>query len=379
MTDGGGEGEAALALGGGGARSAYQVGVLRALARRLPRARFPILTGVSAGAINAAILADHVGSFGDAVESLAGLWNDLDVSDVFRTTPMTLLKRMWRTGAQLASGVDVGEDVVEGMVDTGPLREFLRRRLGAADGSLPGVAANLEAGRLTAVAITATRYATGEAVTFCAGRQARKWSHPWRTAVATELTLEHVMASSALPLFYPAVLVDGVWYGDGEIALSKPLSPALHLGAGRILAISTWNRRAGPAAAEAPRHPAPGEVLSVLYGVLFADRLDHDAAEFDRVNRLVRGRPPEERFGYREAKLLVVRPSVDLGAVACGPGVAIPRSLRFLARRLDLRRARSRDLLSVVMLDHNCIARLIEVGERDGEQCADDVAVLLAE
>jgi NTE family protein len=379
MTDRDGDGAAALALGGGGARSAYQVGVLRALARRIPQARFPILTGVSAGAINAAILANHVGSFGDAVESLAGLWNALELSDVFHTTPMTLLKRLWRTGAQLASGVSAGEDVVEGMVDTSPLREFLRRRVGATDGSLPGIAANLRDGRLRAVAITATRYATGESVTFCAGRPVREWKHPWRTAVPTELTLEHVMASSALPLFYPAVFVDGAWYGDGEIGLSKPLSPALHLGAGKILAISTWNRRDDPTVAEATRHPAPGEVMSVLYGVLFADRIDHDAAELERVNRFVRGRPPQERFGYREAKLLVVRPSVDLGAVACGPDVAVPRSLRFLARRLDLRRARSRDLLSVVMLDHDCIARLIEVGERDGERCADDVAVLLAE
>src|SRR6185503_21169240 len=119
------------------------------------------VTGVSAGAINAAVLTNHVGAFGDAVEAPARLWNRLDVSDVFRTTPLLLLRRTIRTLSQLAGGVGPGDDVVQGMVDTSALREFLKREMRTPDGSLPGISENLRTGRLTAVAVTATRYATG--------------------------------------------------------------------------------------------------------------------------------------------------------------------------------------------------------------------------
>jgi len=369
--------EAALALGGGGARAAYQVGVLRALARRCPQMRFPILTGVSAGAINVAVLANQSGTFPESVDALAEIWRKLEVADVFRTTPFALLRRLWRTGAQLVSGVGPGDDIVRGMVDTSALREFLQRELRTSDASLPGIAENLRAGRLKAVALTATRYSTGQAVSFCAGRAIRTWNRPQRTAVATDLTLDHVMASSALPLFYPAVAVDGGWYGDGEIGLVAPLAPALHLGAGRILAISTWAAPTAAASVPSNDHPAPAEVMSVLYGAVFSDRLDQDAAHLERVNRLVRALPADRRSECRDVKLLVVRPSVDLGAVVREDGVEVPGDLRFLAKRLDLQAARSRNLLSVVMLTHRFIARMIEIGERDGERRADEVARFL--
>jgi NTE family protein len=313
------------------------------------------------------------------VESLERLWSRFEITDVFVATPFSMLRRAVRTVAQLARSVRPGDEVVQGMVDTSAFRLFLRREMRSPDDSLPGIAENLRSGRLTAVAVTATRYSTGETTTFCAGRAIRTWNGPQRRAIAAELTLDHVMASSALPLFCPAVSVDGAWYGDGEIGLVAPLSPALHLGAGRILAVSTWAGRAVAPAAESPGHPVPAEALGALYGAVFSDRLDHDAAELERVNGLVRGLPVAERQGCREAKLMVVRPSEDLGAVACEPQVAVPRSLRFLARRLDLSRARSRDLLSVVMVERAYIARLLEIGERDGDARADEVARFLGE
>jgi NTE family protein len=369
--------DAALALGGGGARAAYQVGVLRALARRCPHIRFPILTGVSAGAINVAVLANESGTFCESVETLTDSWRRLDIANVFHTTPLALLRRLWRTGTQLVSGARPGDDIVRGMVDTSAMREFLQRELRTKDASLPDIAENLRAGRLRAVALTATRYPTGEAVSFVAGLEVRTWDRPQRVAVATDLTLDHVMASSALPLFYPAVEVDGAWYGDGEIGLVAPLAPALHLGAGRILAISTWSPRSSePRTAPAP-HPAPADVMSVLYGAVFSDRLDIDAANLERVNRLVRALPPDRRSECREVKLLVVRPSVDLGSVVCEDGVEVPGSLRFLAKRLDLAAARSRNLLSVVMLTHGFIARMLEIGERDGERRSEEVEEFL--
>lgn len=365
-------------LGGGGARCAYQAGVLRALSRRLPQLQLPILTGTSAGAVNIGFLANHTALLRDGAEALANIWSRLSLPDIFSATPLSLLKQMFRTAAQLTVGVGSRGEVVKGLVDTRPMRQFLQREFGTTDGSLPGIATNLRTGRLQAAAITATRYPSGESVTFCAGRQVRTWNRPQRIAVATELTLDHVMASAALPILYPAVRLADGWYGDGEIGLIAPLAPALHLGAGRILAISAWGTRSDGHGDASAGHPVPSDVLSVLYAAAFADRLDHDAAGLERMNRLLRGRPPSHRLGHRQVDLLVLRPSVDLGATIGERGVEIPKSLRLLARTLDLQRSRSRDLLSVVMLDRTFLDRMLAIGERDGERRAEEVSAFLA-
>jgi NTE family protein len=374
------EGCLALVLGGGGARAAYQAGVLRAVVRRFPDLRFRIYAGVSAGSINTAILANGRGTQADAVEALLRMWRELDVSRVFRTSPSHLALRALRTGGQMAFGIAPGGEPIQGMVDTAPLRSFLLDAVGNAHGRLEGVAENVKSGRTDAVALTATRYATGQTVTFCAGRDVQTWERPMRLSVVTDLAIDHALASASLPLFFPAVRIGDEWYGDGGIRLVAPLAPAIHLGADKILAVSTCHARTY---GEANRRqfagaPAPAQILGVLYDAVFLDALDQDAAQLERVNQLLAAIPPGARHGLRRIHLLVVRPSADLGRIADEHEFQLPRVFRLLARRLGTRRARSQDMLSTVLFVRSYLDRLIELGERDGDSRSSEIGEFLA-
>jgi NTE family protein len=369
-----------LALGGGGARAAYQAGVLRALVREVPELRFSICTGVSAGAINTAFLANFPGPLPAAAEAMATMWGTLRLSNVFRTSPYSLGTRMLRTMVQITSGIPPGVPPVQGMVDTTPLREFLHEAFRTADGTLPTILANVKSGRLEAVAITTTLYNTAQSVTFCTGRQMHSWDQPQRVSIASELTVDHVMASAALPLLFPAVKIGDAWYGDGGVRLVSPLGPAVHLGADRILAISTCFR---PRTGRPPRPkpagpPAPAQVMGVLYDSIFLDLLDQDVMHLTRINLLIRDLPVDQRLGMRPVNLHVIRPSVDLGDLANDYELQLPPTFRYLTRRLGSRRDRSQGMLSTVMFEPGYLNRLIELGERDGTAAAADVARFLA-
>ncbi|MFT5051858.1 MAG: NTE family protein [Chlamydiales bacterium] len=369
----------ALVLGGGGARSAYQVGVLRSLARHHPECALPILTGVSAGAINAAHLANATGTLTERVDDLTGLWRSLEFEGVFETKGSPLLWQVIQAGWRLTLGRGRAPRRL-GMLDTRPLRETLMRGLGTVDGELPGISKNLAAGVLKAVALTATRYATGQTTTFFAGADIHEWERPQRTSQRCNLTVEHIMASAALPLVFPAVGIDGVYYGDGGVRLTAPLAPALHLGAQRVLAISTRYGRsaedAGELMFEGP--PSPAQVIGVLFNAIFLDLMDQDALQLERINRLLHSMPPAEREGLREVKLLVLRPSSDLAKLANEMEPRLPPMFRYLTRRLGTRQSKSQDFLSTVMFHNDYVHRLIEVGEADGDARADEIAAFLS-
>ena len=369
-----------MVMGGGGARAAYQVGVLRALARRFPDLHVPYITGVSAGAINAAHLASHHGTFGQAAAELEGLWGRLTVEDVFRVDGMSLLKNMLLWTRQLLSGGMGGPPRVRGLVDTAPLRAFLTEVLHAVDGELTGIRYNLDRGRLKAVAISTSSYTTGQSVTWVQGQEIREWERPQRRARATTLTVEHVMASAALPLFFPAVSLENAWYGDGGIRLTAPLSPALHLGASRVLAISTRYDRSAAEADHAAIHgyPPPAQVMGVLMNAVFLDLLDADALRLDRLNRLVEQLPEDKRNGLRRVRLLTLRPSRDLGRLAGRYEPQLPPAFRFLTRGLGTRQTQSPDFLSLVLFQPDYLNALMEVGEEDGEARMDEIAAFLA-
>ena len=367
-------------MSGGGARAAYQVGLLRHLARRYPQLEIPIITGVSAGAVNAALLARHHGTFAQAVEELSSLWLELTPERVFRVDTISLAGKVVRAGVQLASGGAAPAQRMRGMVSTDPLREFLEEALSAVDGELTGIDYNLRRGRLKAVAIITTSYTTGQSVVWVQGRDIETWERPQRRSVSCDLTVEHIMASTALPLFFPAIQVGDEWFGDGGIRLAAPLSPALHLGAHKVLAIST---RYPSTRSEADRrvvegYPPPAQVLGVLYNAIFLDLIDQDVLRMERMNRLLKELPVEKRMGMRVVDLLVLRPSRDLGRLARDHEPRLPASFRFLSRGLGTRKARSADLLSMVMFQPDYLRDLVELGEADAEAQADRIAAFMA-
>ncbi len=360
----------ALMLSGGGARAAYQIGVLRLLAREFPGVVPGILTGVSAGGINAAYLAARQDSFADKVGQLAEVWSNIHIDDVFSVDLRDLAARGLRWGGRLLAGGRYPLPPAKSLVDTTPLRRLIERLLQDNRNGIVGISKSLRAGWLRAIALTASSYTTGQSMTWVQAADDcgfQTWERPQRKSVACPLRVDHVVASSALPFLFPAVEVDGAWYGDGGIRLTAPLSPAVHLGARRIIAVST--RYAGsPEEADHPAiaaYPPPAQVAGVLYNAIFLDQLDADAFQMQQINSLIGRLPPHQRDGLRHIALLMLRPSVDLGRLANEYEPELPRAFRFLTRGLGTRETRSNDMLSLVMFQSDYIKRLVELGEAD--------------
>jgi NTE family protein len=373
----------ALVLSGGGARAAYQVGVLRLLAREIPEVVPDILTGVSAGGINAAFLAARSGTFAEKAESLAEMWSAIRIDHVFRVDLRDLATRTLRWSGRLLSGGKSPMPPSKSLVDTDPLRAMLERVLEARNGELVGIAKSLDAGWLRAIALTASSYTTGQSITWVQTREDPcmwEWERPQRKSDTCSMRVEHVMASASLPFFFPAIDVAGAWYGDGGIRLTAPLSPAIHLGARRILAVST--RYAG-SQEEADRpliagYPPPAQVLGVLFNAIFLDLLDADALHLHQVNDMLARLPAEEHRGLRHIDLLVLRPSEDLGRLANAYEADLPRAFRFLTRGLGTRETRSNDMLSLVMFQRDYVKHLIDMGEADAATKLPEIRQFLA-
>jgi NTE family protein len=268
-------------------------------------------------------------------------------------------------------------------VDTTPLRELLTRSLEVTpDGDIPGIGRRLKARALNAVALTASSYSTGQSITWvqnAEGCGVMTFEQPQPQSFAGSLHIDHVLASSALPFFFPAVQIDGAWYGDGGVRLTAPLSPAIHLGARRIIAVSTRHHRLRP---ESDRltiqpYPPPVQVAGVLLNAIFLDLLDADARQLERINALIDPLPMRVRGGMRHVDLLVMRPSKDLGRLAGEYEVDLPRGFRFLVRGLGSRETRANDMLSLLMFQPEYLARLIELGEADARARASEIDAFL--
>jgi NTE family protein len=354
----------ALVLAGGGARAAYEVGVLAAIAERVPGLEFPIVTGVSAGAINAAYLAAHPGPLRTGVDALRAQWSGLVAERVYRLRPGRLARGLWRGIAHTALGHGGAGAAVRGLVDMSPLRAFLHAHIDFAQ-----LDANIARGRLRAAALSATAYATGETVTFVHGpSDTPTWRRAQRYAVRTRLTLDHVMASAALPILFSAVRIGDGYYGDGSVRQTAPLAPAIHLGARAILVITQRSdpERLAPRPPSAPEYPALAELIGLLLHAIFLDALDADAERLERVNRLVGAIPEAQRpDGLRPVHLLMLRPSRDLSALAAGCGVKLPRLMRWLVRGIGGQRASAVDFLSYLLFDPAYTGALIELGYAD--------------
>ncbi len=369
----------ALLLAGGGARGAYQVGVLRSVARVFPELRFPILNGVSAGAINAALLANCPEEFPAAVERLAGHWESLTLDQVFRTDFRALGANMARWFFRLMFGGRAHLlPTTRGLVDTGPLRKFLHRVLETPDGVLHGVEENIRRGRLSALGIATTKYPTAQSITWVQGNNVEGWDRMDRAGISATLTVEHIMASSSLPLMFPAARLANGWHGDGGIRLAAPLSSSVELGADKIIAISTSIE---PGRSEANRpiedYPPPATVLGVLLESVFLDMLDSDAMELRRINQLIAEHPKSADFGLRRVDALVIRPSKDLGVIASEFESELPRALRHIIRGLGSRDTNRSDLVATVLFQPLFIRKMLEIGERDGWARRHEIAAFL--
>jgi NTE family protein len=360
----------ALTLTGGGARGAYQAGVLQRLGEAVADLEFGVITGVSAGAINAAFVANHRGPFGSATHELAGLWNALSTEEVLRGAPLELARNVTRWGVQLLSGGLETLPRVRGLLDTAPLRALLTRVLCDEQGELSGVRENLERRRLGAFAVTTTSYATGQAMTFAeraAGQPRVSWQRPYRMGCSATIGVNHVMASAAIPLLFPAVKIDNSWHGDGSVRQAAPLSPALRLGARRVLVISTVREPSDhpPESIREDPYPSLARIVGVTLNSLLYGHTEFDAEQLRRITDLVRA--SGEPTGFKPVELFFMRPSADLAQVAAQYEHKLPRALRYLTRGLGTRDENSTDLLSTLLFDSAYTEQLVECGRRDAD------------
>ncbi len=372
--------ELALVMSGGGARAAYQVGFLKRVAESYPELEVPIVTGISAGAINAAYLANHTGSFKEKVDQLVDLWSTLQADRVFNVQLVPTVFNVLRWGLRLILGRASRAVHTRSLLDASPLSAFIGGALNAQGIALPGISQNIENGALKAFAITGSSYTTGESVTWVQGREIALWDRAHRKSVQCELTVNHILASSSLPFFFPAVKIDGMWYGDGGIRLTAPLSPAVHLGAERILAISTRHQ---PAPGEDRRvidgYPPPAQIGGALFNAIFLDAFDGDALRLERINVLIDKLPKDQHPNLRRVDMMLLRPSKDLGKLANDYEAQLPATFRFMERGLGTGETRSNDMLSLLMFQSDYLKRLIQLGYDDAETNSDTIHRVLSQ
>lgn len=365
-----------LAMTGGGARAAYQVGVLRFICKKFDSFQPPILTGVSAGAVNAAHLAAYQGTFCEAVDQLAELWLELTTDKVFRTDSGYFIKNFFRWGLSFILGGSHVGPRTRSLLDSDPLRKYLMRKLiSNYDEPISGIQKNIDNGYIKVIGITSTNYGTGNAITWVQGNTEEHWRRPRRRSEDAEITIEHVMASAALPLVFPAVKINDGWHGDGGIRSIAPLSPAMHLGAKRIIAISTRHHggQISPDDDVISDYVPAAQIIGILLDSIFLDLLDYDAANMNRINELYDEITKESENEFKKLKLLILRPSEDLGKLASQYEIRLPQPFRYFTRGFGTRDTRSPDSLSLLMFQPEYLSRLIELGEQDAEENANQI------
>lgn len=373
-----------LVLTGGGARSAYQVGALQAVARIVAPGPIPfrVLAGISAGAINAVALGSGADDFQGTAERLARAWSALTQDRVYKTGALGLARIGTRWILDLSAGGIIGRSGINYLLDSSPLREFLEREI-----PLGRMRRHLKAGLLRGVAVSATNYHTHVGVSFFEGApEIAPWSRSSRMGVRARIHLDHVMASASIPVFFPPVRIARSYYGDGCVRMPYPMSPAIHLGADRILAISVrYLRPPGETAVAEPQERPDwmpvSEIAGVLLNAVFLDSIDGDFERLERINRTLEA-VPRERLAHLELDVrpisaLVLRPSKDLGLMAADEYGRFPGMLRYLLKNIGATGNTGEDLLSYLAFEPVYIKRAMELGWADTMARRDEIEAFL--
>ena len=365
----------ALVLPGGGARGAFQAGVLKALAELLPRDHpnpFPVISGTSAGAVNTVVLASRARHFRSAVAELERVWGHFHCNQVYKTDHWTMLKSSAHWMASLVlGGWLVG--MPTSLLDNAPLRKLLSSNL-----HFPRIRDAIDDGYLEAVAVTAAGYASARSTSFFEAMQEQEgWERTRRLGKPVELNLDHLMASIAVPMVFPPVCIGNEYFGDGAMRQATPLSPVVHLGADRILVIGTRDET-GDKEPESPGDPPSfGQIAGYMLDTLFMDGLYSDLERITRINELLDSVPDKEidmgETTMRPIDTMLIVPSEDLRELAYKHRAELPFAIRALMRGVGGSNSSENRLLSFLLFEQAYTRELINLGYHDAMNVKDEL------
>jgi NTE family protein len=372
----------AIVLSGGGARGAYQVGVLKAIGE-LANANqiknpFQFYSGVSAGAINASLLASYAEDFYVGTQNLVKLWSGISSDQVFKVDAVSISKMGFQWMGDLSFAKLLGHGPGRSLLDTAPLSRLISDNL-----NFSKIQENINSQVLKGLAITALDYKTSETITFLQGDpELSNWNRTRRRSEKATIQVEHIIASSAIPVLFPPGPVGNRYFGDGCVRNLSPLSPAIHSGANQLLVIGVRRQEeiAPPDVSSAPSNPSIAKIINVLLNAILLDGIEVDLERLARINEFIRRVPTEYQtnLNFKAVQYLFIQPSVEIGEIATKMASRMPRLLRYMLKGLGPLED-AKEIISYLLFESDFTNALIEVGYNDGMNAKEDILRFLLE